>query len=336
MRGVRREYGFTLVEVLIALTILIAAAVPLLFVAAAAHRLARSQSEAADLQQRSRVVAEKLQRDLAMAGAGPMASPTIGRLADYLAPIVPARTGARLADPELTAFADRLTIFYARDAGSSVPLAVGMPSASSGMIVDRSAPGCLDRGLCGFLEGDRALIVDTSAPAAGYDPFTVTGILGEIAHDPPNPPLSRAYGAGAIVLPIVQRVYHFDRRTRRLMVYDGYQSDLPLVDDVVDLRFSYLASAFPEPGLRPLPLSELIDGPILGASPHRFDADLLRIRIVRVTLRLQAAADDVRGVGEWFARPGRSTGGYSLVPDFEVTFDVAPRNLAGVPPRPAS
>ena len=48
---------------------------------------------------------------------------------------------------------------------------------------------------------------------------------------------------------------------------------------------------------------------------------------MRVTLRLQAAADDVRGAGALFARPGRSSSGYSYVPDYEVTFDVAPRNM---------
>jgi len=45
-----------------------------------------------------------------------------------------------------------------------------------------------------------------------------------------------------------------------------------------------------------------------------------------VTLRLQAAAEDVRGTGPSFSRPGRSTSGHSYVPDYEVTFDVAPRN----------
>ena len=67
----RSQKGFTLIEVLIALTILMVAVVPVLWICAAAQRLARSQSEAGDLQQRARVFAEKIQRDLSMAGAGP-------------------------------------------------------------------------------------------------------------------------------------------------------------------------------------------------------------------------------------------------------------------------
>jgi hypothetical protein len=74
----------------------------------------------------------------------------------------------------------------------------------------------------------------------------------------------------------------------------------------------------------------MTDGPVCGAGAAVFDGDLLRIRLVRVTLRLQAAADEVRGAGVLFTRPGRSTSGYSYVPDFEVTFDVAPRNMAPV------
>ena len=68
--------------------------------------------------------------------------------------------------------------------------------------------------------------------------------------------------------------------------------------------------------------------PFVAPARLAFDGDLLRIRLVRVTIRLQAAADEVRGRGALFARPGRSSSWYSHVPDYEVTFDVAPRNMA--------
>ena len=44
-------------------------------------------------------------------------------------------------------------------------------------------------------------------------------------------------------------------------------------------------------------------------------------------MRLEAAADDVRGSGVLFARPGRSSSAESFVPDYEVTFDVEGRRL---------
>jgi len=324
-----KDDGFTLIEVLVALTLLAIASVPILWISAGAHRLARSQAEAGDLQQRARVVAEKLHRDLAMAGAGPPDGIGV-RLPDLLAPIVPARTGLRLADPELSAFSDRVTLLYVPPDGWDSALAAGMSSPSVGLSIDPTLPGCNGVGLCGFVEGSRALVVDTRAIGAGYEVFTVTGIAGALEHGSPNLAFAQAYSPpSARVMPIVQRTYHFDRAGRRLMLYDGYQSDVPLLDNVLDVRFAFFAEAIPGPGLRPLTIAELSDGPPTGLPPNRFDPDLRFIRLVRVTLRLQADADDVRGAGGLFAQPGRSTSGFSLVPDFEVTFDVAPRNLRG-------
>jgi len=75
----------------------------------------------------------------------------------------------------------------------------------------------------------------------------------------------------------------------------------------------------------------LTDGPWCpdAASPTRFDADLLRVRRVRVSLRVQVAAPALRGpAGALFLHGGTARAGDSWVPDLEVTFDVAPRNLA--------
>ena len=96
---------------------------------------------------------------------------------------------------------------------------------------------------------------------------------------------------------------------------------------MADVRFEYFGDPLGGPGLEPLTLTQLSDGPGRGVGPMRFDEDLLRIRLVRVMLRLEAAADDVRGAGALFSRPGRSTSAFSSVPDYEVTFDVMPRNM---------
>jgi len=323
------ESGFTLTEVLIASAIFLTASIPFFYLAAGAQRLARSQSEAVDLHQRARVAADKLRQDLTMAGAGPPQDQTMEALVNYLPPIVPLRSGIRSADPELSAYGDRLSILYVPGDGWQASLGTDMPSPSAGLQL-QVLPGCPTVGVCGFTEGADAMIVDVSGRGQGFEVFTVTGIAGELLHDWPNGSFSRAYAsATAAVVPVVQRVYYFDRSSRRLMLYDGFQSDVPLVDNLVDLRFSYYGDAVPGPGLQQLPLAAFTDGPFLGVSPHRFDADLLRIRLVRATLRLQAAADDARARGAWFLRPGRSNSGYSYVPDFEITFDVAPRNLLG-------
>jgi hypothetical protein len=75
----------------------------------------------------------------------------------------------------------------------------------------------------------------------------------------------------------------------------------------------------------------LTDGPWCpdGLAPNRFDADLFRIRKVRVTLRVQAALASLRGpAGALFLKGGTARIGLRYVPDLEGQFDVAPRNLS--------
>jgi hypothetical protein len=72
----------------------------------------------------------------------------------------------------------------------------------------------------------------------------------------------------------------------------------------------------------------LTDGPWCGSGDTRFDADLLRVRRVGVTLRLQAADPATRGVNPMqFRRRGSATNGAAMVADVTVAIDVAPRNL---------
>lgn len=360
----RDRAGFSFVEVLIALAILISALGAFAQIAAAGQRLARSQSEATDLHQRLRVAVERIRKDLAQAGAGVVRGPASGLsgpLTSYVAPILPARIGSRLADAALSAFSDRISIFYAADGAWPSPLTVSMADVDQPLFIDPSTPGCPGVGLCGFEEGTRAMLIDTQGAGAGHQVFTVNGAAGALLHDAPNPRFERAYAAGnSTLIPIVQRTYYFDRSNRRLMLYDGHLSDMPLIDNVVNVEFSFfvdnagtsvgrppdgVSSCLYNPGSPPLPrlgtyatvglhlltAGEMADGPVCGAGLTAFDGDLLRVRLVRVSLRLDAAADDVRGSGGLFARPGRSSSGYSHVPDFEITFDVAPRNMAPAP-----
>jgi hypothetical protein len=82
-------------------------------------------------------------------------------------------------------------------------------------------------------------------------------------------------------------------------------------------------------GLARLPVGVLADGPWCPdeASPNRYDADLLRIRLVRITLRVQAQSPAVRGLDtRLFAQPGAAREAARLVPDLEVRLDAALRN----------
>jgi hypothetical protein len=81
--------------------------------------------------------------------------------------------------------------------------------------------------------------------------------------------------------------------------------------------------------LVPLPAALLSDGPWCpdAVSPRRFDADLLRVRRVRIRLRAEAAWASLRGWGALVARPGTAAPGVTTTPDHEAVVDVAPRNV---------
>ena len=90
--------------------------------------------------------------------------------------------------------------------------------------------------------------------------------------------------------------------------YDGLATELPLVDQVADLRFEYFDSAGQEIGLE-----RLSDGPWRpsAAAVERFDVDLEAIRRVRAIVRVT---------------PVRTLFGFPLA-DLEIRIDVSPRNL---------
>ena len=88
--------------------------------------------------------------------------------------------------------------------------------------------------------------------------------------------------------------------------------------------------------LVPLTASALTDGPWCpdASNSNRYDADLLRIRKIRVTVRVQTGNRALRGSGSLAMGPealftnGGTAGSVSnTVPDQAVRFDVSPRNL---------
>jgi hypothetical protein len=79
-----------------------------------------------------------------------------------------------------------------------------------------------------------------------------------------------------------------------------------------------------------LTAAQLSDGPWCpdATKGNRYDADLLRIRKVRVDLRVQASLAALRGpAGILFTRAGTSTSSQRFIPDQEIRFDVTPRNM---------
>ncbi len=101
-----------------------------------------------------------------------------------------------------------------------------------------------------------------------------------------------------------------------------------LVQDGV--QRSRLATLGGGAGLVALSPELLTDGPWCpdADAPNRVDADLFRVREVRVTVRIEAASPAVRGTdSRLFSHPGVARNPLAWVPDRQVTVDVVPRAL---------
>jgi hypothetical protein len=82
--------------------------------------------------------------------------------------------------------------------------------------------------------------------------------------------------------------------------------------------------------LVPLPASMLTDGPWCpdGSAANRYDADLLRVRAVRVTIQAEAGSAAARGADtRLFLHPGSSRDQSGVASDQKVVIDVVPRAL---------
>jgi hypothetical protein len=283
--------------------------------------------------------------------------PHPGPLRNAFAPIVPRRMGLQGADAPTLARADAITLMFVPTTRAQTTLRQPLGGGGSDLSVDY-APQCPANDLlCALAAGVSVVVFDE---AAHFDFFTVTSAAVDVAHvrQWQAGHASYAYGAGAAVAEAEFHSYYFDAKNRQLRHFDGYLTDIPVVDEVVGVSFEYEGDPLPPEAPKPplgtanclydaagirlpglvnlpahgaslasLPLSILSDGPWCGDGDISFDVDLLRIRRVNVTLRLQVGNDMMRGLGTDFAIAGKGTNAGQLVPDYAVRFDVAPRNM---------
>ncbi len=350
------ESGYTLTELLISTAIMLTVTGSIFSLMNPAQGTAQSQPEAADIQQRLRVGSDTLFKEMIMAGAGPYSGPVTGSLINFFAPILPRRIGRVNQDPPAVFKSDTITLSYIPNSYSQTTISSPMPNVSAELKVNypENCPGDTT-GLCGFEEGMDVIIFDTSGH---FDLFTITHVQDSAGHlQHRGQQFSKSYDIGASITQIVSNTFYLDRATNQLMRYNGGDSDVAVVDNVVDINFQYYGTPEPpthpdtpvgtanciydashnpalpvltatEGGLAPLTAAMLTDGPWCGGGDNQFDADLMRIRKVRVTMRMQAASAAVRGSATaMFRNPGTAQLGEKLVPDYEVSFDVTPRNL---------
>ncbi len=348
---VSREAGFSLVEMLVALALTLIVTGAAFGLAQATQAIAQALPDAVDMQQRLRAGVDAMAGDLAVAGAGMDRGAAAGALIGFIAPVIPRRLGTSAADASTVVRPDVITIL-------SVPAAAGQGvagaplSASSGLVLE-PGPGCpAGRPLCGIASGSAVLAFDSSGR---FDVFTIVGVSGSVgqlrAHGPGS---GYAFPAGTPVTEVEETTYSFDAGAGQLRKDNGDRTSVPVIDQVAGFDVEYFGDprppARPRPapatenclygpdgqlrplgtvgsGLVPLPLSMFGDGPWCGSGGTAFDADLLRVRMVRVTVRVRAVSVSFRASGALFERPGTSRASTSYLPDLTARFAVAPPNL---------
>jgi hypothetical protein len=240
----------------------------------------------------------------------------------------------------------------------------GAPQALVGDMASTAAPVPLREGspcpsdggdACGFTAAETAIVFDGTATFEGLVvERTEPGLLWALPR-----PLAKAYQTRdhPRVSSVRLVTYYHDGRRRQLRRAEGDRADVPIADDVVALEIRYLGDPLPPEEPRPPPGEEscvvdraglprlpvlrpdrgalveltetmLSDGPWCGVPPWRFDADLYRVRQLRVTLTLQAESPVVRGIDtSRFRNPGVAREAGVEVPDLVLRVVVSPRNL---------
>jgi prepilin-type N-terminal cleavage/methylation domain-containing protein len=358
MSGMRHERGYSLVEMLVSMAIMTVVTGAIFQLINPSQSSSQIQPEVQDMQQRMRVGMDSLFKDLVMAGAGPYQGPVTGSLMGFFAPVIPRRTGKISPDLNTSAFDDRVTVTYVPNTYSQTTITSAMPDTSAELKVS-DQPNCPSgQQLCGFEEGDEVIIFDTSGH---FDTFTLTQVqdaAGHLQHRGQN--FNYPYAIGASVTQVKSHTYYFDATNRQLRDYDGDDGDFPVVDNVVGLKFEYFGDpnppTLPKPpsgvanclydslgnytasgmttlttgggSLAPLPISMFSDGPWCGGGSNQFDADLYRVRKVKVTLRVQTPIAALRGQNTTlFVNSGTSKSGQKFIPDLVTAFEVSPRNM---------
>jgi hypothetical protein len=110
------------------------------------------------------------------------------------------------------------------------------------------------------------------------------------------------------------RSFYLDAAGSQLRQDDGISTDVPIADNVVGVQFEYFADPVAA-GDAPAPL------------PAPAGPDLDRIRMIRATIRVQAALSAFRASGPAFARPGQARDSRRALADLSASVRIATRNL---------
>ncbi len=332
----RAQCGFTMVELLVGLLLLLLLTMTLLPVTAALSRAWVAQPRAADEQQRLRGLFEQVSDLVGRAGEG-LGGDAAWAHTLLVPPLYPQRRGVTGADPDTAAFADRVTVLRMADSAAAAALAAPMAGPTSAVPIDEASCGP-GRTTCGFRAGITALLADARTSGEWFTVASVT--TGGLDHLPGALTAAYAPSDGARLIDVDVRALYFDARRRQLRLL-GPGMNLVLMDGVAGFDVRWLGDPRPPHGPLPpagqasclvdaagglrlpardssdgpwsvLAVADLMDGPWCGRDPWRFDADLYRVRVLTLRILFEAPA---------------AAGGPTAPATFSAEITLAPPNL---------
>ena len=342
----RNGHGYTVIELLVATAVLLAATGGVFRLLDEGVARSGVWNEAADLHQRGRVGVDALSSLIAAAGAGRDTAP----LARFFAAVEPRR---RTAGGVSSA---AITVRYAPENAPVTTLTAPLAPGEQIVRIARHV-GCADGTVaCGFHPDMTIVFFDR---AGNWDTVLIQSIAPDALTVIDRPaPRSITYETGTRVMQLIESSLYFEPADATLRREHASTSNLPLLDNVVDVKFEYFGDPVPPVDPRPpagvanclydaggarLPLptlpadhgelatlgvAALGDGPMCGTGSTVYDVDLLRIRKIRALLRLQTGVAMLRGPDpRLFAQPGSARAPSRMLPDVHLWLSFSPRNL---------
>src|SRR5947207_14559311 len=138
----RSEHGFSLLETLIAMSLMLVVTASIFSLMNPAQGSFSAEPEISDMQQRLRVGADTLYKDLVMAGNGVSQGALNGSLMFFFAPVMPFRQGSTQDDPPGTFRTDTLTMMYVPPTFAQTTMDPHRPSLTSSEIACLPWPAC--------------------------------------------------------------------------------------------------------------------------------------------------------------------------------------------------
>ena len=273
--------GFSLIELLVALTIAVLLSASIAVVVPAARSAFELTPLELDLQQRSRTAIEAIANAIRGSGGNAVASADVGPLIDAVPRVILSDQGAD------GGFTRLKVVSYHANAGQGVlDRDQAGPSGGLSLAAGRCPAAAT---ACGFVRDASALIADGTGR---FDVFTVGTVDAAARRLTGRRSLSQAYPAGSFVLEVDVDTFQLEAQpdgSRTLVRVTAGGAVQPVVDRVGSVSFEpFLLDG--SGSLVPMPVGMLTDGPWLRGEPDGdYDADSFAVKRIGIALTLQPA-----------------------------------------------